>query len=99
MSRKRPRVPGTFTRKVQNLAAVATEHIDEPGIYYQPVRHDDDCPAIRTQSLTDCTCNPEIPAPTRVADADEWIDLARKNDPAYLETIADDHPQPGKEEL
>lgn len=67
MSRKRPKVPPTFADKADRLVAVASEHLDGPGVYYQAVKHDDSCPALETQSLRDCRCEPWFPAPRRVA--------------------------------
>ena len=28
----------------------------KPGVYILNVRHDDDCPTIRTQRMSECTC-------------------------------------------
>jgi len=33
----------------------------EPGtVRHVSIKHDDDCPALITQRLTDCTCNPDV---------------------------------------
>ena len=65
--RKRASVPPTFQNRLARLVAVATEHADGPGVYLQAVRHDDGCPALTTQRLLDCRCDPEFRAPRRVA--------------------------------
>lgn len=46
------------TMKIQRLIS-ATGKL-HPGFFYIEVVHDDKCPAIRTQSLTGCTCTPEF---------------------------------------
>jgi hypothetical protein len=30
----------------------------KPGVAHIEVKHDDSCPAIKTQSMADCTCDP-----------------------------------------
>ena len=45
-----------FTEKILRLIQVAGEL--KPGVAHIEVKHDDDCPAIKTQSLADCTCYP-----------------------------------------
>jgi len=68
VTRRPARIPPTFSDKVRRLAAVATEHVEgDGGIYRMSVAHDDDCPTLRTQSLSDCTCEPEFRTPERVA--------------------------------
>lgn len=67
MSRKPSRVPPTLSDKLERLRAVASEHSSGPGVYRLSVAHDDDCPALQTQKLIDCTCEPEIRSPERVA--------------------------------
>ena len=32
----------------------------KPGVAHIEVKHDDGCPAIRTNSLVDCTCTPDF---------------------------------------
>lgn len=34
--------------------------VPEPGVYHLAIFHDDDCPALKTQRLTDCNCKPDI---------------------------------------
>jgi hypothetical protein len=64
---KRRRVPPTLSDKRRRVEAVVEEHVHEPGVYRLEVRHDPACRALRTQSLADCTCEPEMRAPERVA--------------------------------
>jgi len=70
--------------KRERLEAVATEHVEfpapgEPGrMYYMNVAHDDDCPALGSQSMADCRCEPEFHAPVEVADANGWLAEAAK---------------------
>jgi len=47
-----------ITEKIQRLIAVAGEL--RPGMVHIEIKHDDGCPAIKTQSIEDCTCNPEF---------------------------------------
>jgi hypothetical protein len=44
--------------KIKTIMATAWKW--KPGIYHISIQHDDGCPAIRTQSMVDCTCNPVI---------------------------------------
>ena len=67
MSRRQPRVSGTFRDRLDRLVAVATEHAEPGGVYVQCIAHDDWCPTLRTQRLVDCRCEPEFRAPRRVA--------------------------------
>jgi hypothetical protein len=46
------------TEKIQMLIAAAGEL--KPGVAHIEVKHDDDCPAIKTQKLVDCTCDPDF---------------------------------------
>ncbi len=66
MSRKPPRVPPTLADKRARIVAVATEHVEPGGVYRLPVAHDEGCPALRTRSLRDCTCEPEVHPPERL---------------------------------
>jgi hypothetical protein len=66
MNLKRPRVPLTHEQRVKRLIAVTTEHSHRAGLYYQPIAHDDWCPALRTHSLRDCRCEPVFAAPVRL---------------------------------
>ena len=34
--------------------------VPEPGVHHLAILHDDDCPALKTQNLKDCNCEPEI---------------------------------------
>lgn len=58
-----------FERRVRKLQAAAERKgglAGRPGVAVANVRHDDDCPALRAQSLAACTCDPEVrlaPAP------------------------------------
>lgn len=60
-------VPPTFSDKEKRLAAVVEEHIEAGGVYSLEIRHDDDCPTLKTQSLRDCTCDPEYAPPKKLA--------------------------------
>jgi hypothetical protein len=82
VTKRPPKTPGTFTSKIHDLAAVASEHVTKPGFYYQAVHHDHDCPAIQTQSLADCTCEPTTAPPVHVKTVEDWLKQARKNRPA-----------------
>lgn len=64
---KRPKIPPTLRDKADRLVAVAFEHFDGPGVCYQAVKHDDGCPALETQSLRECRCEPWFTTPRRVA--------------------------------
>lgn len=63
---RRPSVPPTFSDKLERLVAVAQEHSTGPGVYRLAVAHDPGCPAIETQSLADCRCEPELRPPERL---------------------------------
>jgi hypothetical protein len=67
MSCERPRIPPALETRLAHLLAVTTEHMEPGGVYYQGIAHDLGCPAIRTQRLVDCRCEPEFRAPRRVA--------------------------------
>jgi hypothetical protein len=76
---RRPRIPATFSDRVQALYAVATEHVEPgAGIYVQPVQHDDDCPGLEAQSLAACTCEPIFAPPVRVETADDLEEYLRR---------------------
>lgn len=62
----RRRVSPTLADKLGRLAAVHREHATEPGVYRLSVTHDPACPALRTQSLADCRCEPEIRPPEKL---------------------------------
>jgi hypothetical protein len=66
----------SYRRKLERLAAVATEHVEAGGLHYMSIAHDDDCPTLESQSLADCTCEPEFRAPVKVADMVEWREKA-----------------------
>jgi hypothetical protein len=38
----------------------AAGHIEPGSVLHVTVEHDDDCPALKTQRLSDCVCNPDI---------------------------------------
>jgi hypothetical protein len=42
--------------KICRMAEAAGEL--KPGVVHADIKHDDGCPAITTQSLADCTCEP-----------------------------------------
>lgn len=63
---KTPRVPPTFSDKLERLVAVAAEHSTGPAVYRMSVGHDDNCPALETQRLADCTCEPTFDPPERL---------------------------------
>jgi hypothetical protein len=65
--KRRPHVPPTFRGRLARLAAVAAEHAEPGGVYVQPIAHDDGCPALTTQRLADCRCEPWFRRPRRVA--------------------------------
>ena len=47
------------TEKIHRLIQAAGNL--EPGtVTHIEVKHDDGCPAIKTQNLVDCTCNPDF---------------------------------------
>ena len=79
VSHRRPRVPATFSDRVRDLVAVAREHVEPGGgVYFQAVRHDDDCPAIEAQSLAACTCSPAYPPPVRVESPEDLVELLER---------------------
>jgi hypothetical protein len=47
-----------INEKIQKLIAAAGEL--KPGVKHILVQHDDGCPALKTESLADCTCNPDF---------------------------------------
>ncbi len=46
-----------FTEKIKMIIEAAGEL--KPGVVHIEVKHDDDCPAIKTNRLADCTCDPK----------------------------------------
>jgi hypothetical protein len=67
VSRKPRRVPGTFRERAERFIAVAEEHMEPGGVYRIQIAHDDGCPALETQRLRDCRCEPEFRRPRRIA--------------------------------
>lgn len=65
--RKRAYVPPAYRDKLAGLAAVASEHSEPGGVYVLQVAHDGGCPALATQRLRDCRCEPWFRHPRRVA--------------------------------
>jgi thiamine phosphate synthase YjbQ (UPF0047 family) len=49
-----------ITEKIQKMIEAAGQL--KSGVLHMVVNHDNDCPAINTQNLVDCTCNPEFKA-------------------------------------
>jgi hypothetical protein len=47
-----------FDEKIKKMMLAAGRF--EPGIKEVEIRHDDGCPAIKTQNLRDCTCDPDF---------------------------------------
>lgn len=47
-----------IAEKIQKLIAEAGKL--KPGLMHIEVKHDDDCPALKTESLLDCTCKPDF---------------------------------------
>jgi len=47
-----------IAKKIQKLIEAAGEL--KPGIAHIEVKHDDDCPALKTQNMADCTCDPDF---------------------------------------
>ena len=48
-----------ITKKFQK-AIEAAGKLNRGVVTHIEAKHDDDCPAIKTQNLTDCTCNPDF---------------------------------------
>lgn len=46
------------TGKILKLIAAAGEI--KPGVVLIEIKHDEDCPALKTNRLADCTCNPDF---------------------------------------
>lgn len=69
MNSRRHRIPPTFADKRRRLAAVVTEHVEpgRAGVYRVAVGHEDGCPALESQALVDCTCDPTFDRPERLA--------------------------------
>ena len=57
---RRDRVPLTLRDRLERVLAVASEHGQAGGVHVLGVAHDDDRPALSTQRLADCRCEPEI---------------------------------------
>jgi hypothetical protein len=47
----------------------------KPGVYILNIQHDDGCPTIRTQRVTDCTCSEVM---ERVVDAKTYVKQMQK---------------------
>jgi len=47
-----------ITEKVKKLVAAAGKL--KPGVVHISVKHDDGCPALKTERLADCTCDPDF---------------------------------------
>jgi hypothetical protein len=43
-------------RKARKRTSAPPHATITPGVYILNVRHDDDCPTLRTQRMDDCTC-------------------------------------------
>ena len=43
-----------------NIDQIAALICEKPGLWLLEYRHDDGCKAQRTQSLDDCTCEPDV---------------------------------------
>jgi len=48
----------THDEKIQKLLKAAGQV--KSGVIHIEVKHDDDCPTLRTGRLIDCTCQPDI---------------------------------------
>lgn len=48
----------TFEEKLQLLAEAAGKA--KPGICHVEIRHENNCPALKTLCLSDCTCSPDV---------------------------------------
>lgn len=49
----------TFHDKLKKILE-AIPRTAKPGVMYIEIRHDDNCPALKTGSLFDCNCNCEV---------------------------------------
>lgn len=63
--------------KAERLRAVLGEHTQPGRVYYLRVEHDDGCPAIDTQRLPDCTCDPIMRPPKHCPTSDELLSHMR----------------------
>jgi hypothetical protein len=58
----------TFLKNIEDRKMKLQEQVDKilkltgskPGLFHVEILHDDWCPALKTQRLIDCTCNPII---------------------------------------